>query len=170
MKKKAFVLAACLLAGLCTACGDSSASEGVVFKAGEYHAKAGDKHFPVTIEVENSPGFSLLGLRVYYGEGIKPCKTDDKLSYEYKEGPMSDTMLVTCMTNDFDVDNVSFAGISGDGSPTGSGNLVTFYFKIPEDAEPGTQYEIRPETANIMDADSNNVYASVVIGHITVDE
>lgn len=107
----------------------------------------------VTISVDNADEmWNMCGLHIEYSEELK-CQLNGSAEAhmtKYKAGDACDGFLTSSMEWFGDMPEdlagqgksmVFFAAVSS-GNPGVSGDIVTFYLDVPEDAEPGTVYPI----------------------------
>lgn len=107
----------------------------------------------VTISVDNADEmWNMCGLHIQYPEELK-CQLNGSAEAhmtKYKAGDACDGFLTSSMEWFGEMPEdlagqgksmVFFAAVSS-GNPGFSGDIVTFYLDVPEDAEPGTEYPI----------------------------
>ncbi len=102
--------------------------------------EAADWRVPVTISIQNNPGYCGSGIGIYYGEEINPCVWEDDGSLEYEMGPKSGGLAIVAENND--EKNMIGWATGGAANVRGDGIITTLFFMIPEDVTPGTEYEI----------------------------
>lgn len=128
--------------------GVGDAESGPVLKISETEAKPGETA-EVTLSVENvKDNWSMCGMHFVYPDKLK-CVKDENDEPEFKKGPALEEAIATItqvwetdLPEDLEKNKLCAAYITTifEGNKGGDGDIATFYFKVPEDAEPGTVY------------------------------
>ena len=133
--------------------------------AGKVEAEPGETvEFPVYIYQPEDVHYAATGLRLIYAEGltIQKNKRDD---YGTK-GVAGDDITQTFILND----KVRTLGLGtmGTSGEWDSGVAYTCLVKVPDDATPGTQYDMKMEIESWLDKKSQPVAAETVPGWIKI--
>ena len=133
--------------------------------AGKVEAEPGELvQFPVYIYQPEGTHYAATGLRLVYAEGltIQKNKRDD---YGTK-GVAGDDITQTFILND-KVRTLGLGTMGTDGEYD-SGVAYTCLVKVPDDATPGTQYDMKMEIESWLDKKSQPVAAETVPGWIKI--
>lgn len=135
---------------------------------GVVHAKAGQKSVPVTVKINNNPGFCAGGIRVIYDPAVTPQYDPDSFQGISDKGTaiISSTLTYCSVAPE----NLIVAyGILGQEDSSEDGNLFTCYFNMPEDAPSGKVYKLQTELAELKNANGDSVNLKMIGGEIRID-
>ncbi len=133
--------------------------------AGQVEAEPGELvQFPVYIYQPEGTHYAATGLRLVYAEGLTIQK-NNRDSYGTK-GVAGDDITQTFILND-KVRTLGLGTMGTDGEYD-SGIAYTCLVKVPDDATPGTQYDMKMEIESWLDKKSQPVAAETVDGWIKI--
>lgn len=147
-------LSAVAVLGVSTLVGASAAGDTLNLKIADVTGMAGDT-VEVAISAENNPGLEGIGGKIQFDEALTIGKTA-------KTGSLLGGGLFMI---DPESDNFIFAGSAMEVSGDTEGTIGIINFTIPEDAEPGTVYELNWDFLD----DYSNAEGSVNSASITLD-
>jgi hypothetical protein len=154
-------LSAVAVLGVSTLVGASAAGDTLNLKIADVTGMAGDT-VEVAISAENNPGLEGIGGKIQFDEAL----TIDKTA---KPGSLLGGGLFMI---DPESDNFIFAGSAMEVSGDTEGTIGIINFTIPEDAEPGTVYELNwdfLDDYSNAEGSVNSASITLVNGSITVE-
>lgn len=157
--------ASMVFAGVAASAMSASAADVATLSLAQVVAKPGEV-VPFTLTCENTEaGFAGLGAVLNYDENLTPTVEFDELKCDQGEGANGMTMVTHYVLEDH-----SIALVFGKPSMHKmSGVMGTVYFTVPEDAEPGTKYDVTMAVNQFGDDEGNLLEYEVVNGWIQVE-
>lgn len=105
-----------------------------------------DGELPITVSIEENPGFNFIGIRLFYEEKLDAVGED--VTADYLDGEVTDGMLSSCALNR-DKRLVGYVA-TGLKNTEVSGEIFTCRFQLPTSFQPGDSYSFRMELVKIV--------------------
>lgn len=153
----------------------ASAAEAIEFSADKVTVEADQagKEVPFNLYIKNNSGYAAAGVSLTYdqacnGRYLTGVAGKTATQGKFDKGPGCSDLTIYCPLNA----EKRIFGYSAMGTEvnTENGIVITAYFMLPADAEPGDVYPITVEVNQVADADANLLESTTVDGYIEVKE
>lgn len=130
-------------------------------------AKPGQKDVPVSISIQENPGYMVCSVKLDYDAALSPKMTGEQYMNVFDQGDATKEAIGTCAANP-DKHLIAFTCM-GQKDITANGVLFTVYFDIPADAAPGTVYPIKAQMNGFVNAAREELDIQAVGGSIVIE-
>ena len=136
--------------------------------AARMYAEPGETvEFPVYIS--NNPGYTASGIALEYDSRLIPILNENE-KVRMEQGEAADDVLVL-FSNNFEKNYCGMASMLAESDIQEEDDGVLFYasFQVPEDAEPGTCYNMGIKIRELHDKDGYEIAANPIDGWIIIE-